>query len=94
MFNISDIGLNLSDLTSCINIIVLDSRELSREVLSQTLLVLTDIIKRREISVLLYPVSYAERELIPYEKIYTMWIMNLQYTDSYFKFIDRLLKFT
>jgi hypothetical protein len=94
MVNISDIGLNLSDLTSCINIIVFDSRDLSKEVLYQTLLVLTDIVKRREISVLLYPVAYAERELIPYEKIYTMWIMNLKYTDSYFKYIDRLLRFT
>ncbi|NNK86170.1 MAG: hypothetical protein HKO91_11535 [Desulfobacterales bacterium] len=94
MVNISDIGLNLSDLTSCINIIILDSMDLSREVLHKTLLVITEILKRQEISVLLYPVSYAEKELIPYEKIYTMWIMNLKYTDSYFKYIDRLLRFT
>lgn len=94
MVNISDIGLNLSDLTSCINIIILDSMDLSREVLHKTLLVITEILKRKEISVLLYPVSYAEKELIPYEKIYTMWIMNLKYTDSYFKYIDRLLRFT
>jgi len=93
MVNISDIGLNLSDLTSCINVIILDSSDLPRGVLHKTLLVLTEKMKRKEISVLLYPVSYAEKELISYEKIYTMWIMNLQYTDNYFKYIDRLLRF-
>ncbi|MBW2606564.1 MAG: PilZ domain-containing protein [Deltaproteobacteria bacterium] len=93
MVNISDIGLNLSDLTRCIKVIILDSSDLSREVLHKTLLLLTDIMKQKEISVLLYPASYAEKELISYEKLYTMWIINLQYTDSYFKFIDRLLRF-
>ena len=94
MVNISDIGLNMSDLTSCIKVIILDSNDLSREVLHKTLLLLTEIMKRKEISVLLYPVSYAEKELISYEKIYTMWILDMQYIDSYFRFIKRLLRFT
>jgi hypothetical protein len=93
MVNISDIGLNLSDLTSCIKFIILDSSDLPREVLRETFLLLTEKMKRKEMPVLLYPVSYAEKELMSYEKLYTMWIMNLQYTDSYFKYIDRLLRF-
>ena len=92
--NISDIGLNLSDLTSCIKFIILDSSDLPREVLHETFLLLTETMKRKEIPVLLYPVSYAEKNLMSYEKLYTMWIMNLQYTDSYFRYIDRLLRFT
>jgi len=94
MANISDIGLNLSELTSCIKVIILDSSDLSREVLNKTLLLLTEIMKRKEISVLLYPVSYAEKELVSYEKIYRMWILDMQYIDNYFRFIKRLLRFT
>lgn len=94
MVNISDIGLNLSDLTSCIKFIILDSSDLPREVLHETFLLLTETMKRKEIPVLLYPVSYAEKNLMSYEKLYTMWIMNLQYTDNYFRYIDRLLRFT
>jgi len=93
MVNISDIGLNLSDLTSCIKFIILDSRDLPREVLHETFLLLTETMKRKEIPVLLYPASYAEKNLMSYEQLYTMWIMNLQYTDSYFKYINRLLRF-
>jgi len=94
MANISDIGLNLSDLTSCIKVIILDSSDLSREVLHKTLLLLTEIMRRKEISVLLYPVSYAEKELISYKKIYRMWIINPKYIDNYFRSIKRLFKFT
>ena len=91
--NISDIGLNLSDLTNCVKVIILDSRDLAREVLHKTLSLLSEIIKRKEISVLLYPVSYADKELVSYEKIYTMWTINMRYLDSYLKFVNRLLKF-
>ena len=92
--NISDIGLNLSDLTNCIKVIVLDSKDLSGEVLHNAVFLLSEVIKQKEISVLLYPVSYAEKELIPYEKIYTLWAINMQYLDSYLKFVNRLLRFT
>jgi len=94
MVNISDIGLNLSDLTSCIKFIILDSSDLPREVLHETFLLLSEMMQRKEMPILLYPASYAEKELISYEKLYTMWIINLQYTDSYFRYIDRLLRFT
>jgi len=93
MVNISEIGLNLSDLTSCIKVIILDSNDLSRDILHKTLLPLTEIMKRKEISVLLYPVGYVQKESISYEKIYTMCIIKLQDTDSYFKYVDRLLRF-
>jgi hypothetical protein len=92
MVNISDIGLNLSDLINCIHVIVLDPEDLSKNVLYFILSNICNKLNQHDIPVLLYPVDYADSVKIPYEKQYTLWAMNLQYLDPYFKFIKRLLR--
>jgi hypothetical protein len=92
VLNISDVGLNLSDLTNCIHVFVLDAGGLSKDILYSTLSRLYKIFDQHEIPVLLYPVDYGDRAKIPYEKQYTQWVLNLQYLDPYFRFIKRLLR--
>ena len=43
--------------------------------------------------VLLYPTSYIENESISYEKLYTLWVLNLQNLDDYFRYLTRLLRY-
>jgi len=90
--NISDVGLNLADLTSNIKIIVVDSSELTKDILYLTLSQLSKKFEQDEIPVLVYPVSYVEKNSIPYEKLYNLWTLNMQYTDHYFKYLDELIK--
>lgn len=90
--NISDVGLNLSDLTNCINFIVLDSEDLPREVLFLALSKMSTTYEQSELPVQIYPVSYADSHEIEYEKEYALWVLNLQYFDSYLKFTSRLLR--
>lgn len=90
MVNISDTGLNMSDLTNCIHIIVLESEDIPRDALYSSLFKLSNYYEQEEIPILLYPVSYAEGQSIPYDKVYNLWILNMQYTDQYFKFIEDL----
>jgi len=90
--NISDVGLNLADLTSNIKIIVVDSSELTKDILYLTLSQLSKKFEQDEIPVLVYPVSYVEKNSIPYEKLYNLWTLNMQYTDNYFKYLDELIK--
>ncbi len=92
MVNISDIGLNLSDLTSSIKIVVVDSNELSKDILYLALSDLSKKYEQDEIPVLLYPVDYAENSYIPYEKLYNLWALNLQYLDHYFRYLNRLFR--
>jgi hypothetical protein len=92
MVNISDIGLNLADLTNCIKVIVIDSDDLPSEIFHLIFSKLSTEYEQNEIPVLLYPVSYAENYSIPYEKLYHLWVLNMQYTDHYFKYINRLLR--
>lgn len=91
MVNISDFGLNMSNLTNCVHIIVLDSDDLPRNVLYSTLSRLSRYYDENEITVLLYPLSYAETRSIPYEKIYNLWVINTQYGDHYLKYMGNLL---
>jgi len=93
MVDISDIGLNLSDLTNSIKIIVIDPDDLSRKTLNGMLSLLVDKTNQGNVPILLFPAAYAKHKDIPYEKIYNIWVLKTQASDYYFKYIDRLLRF-
>ena len=90
--NISDVGLNMSDLTNCIKVFVLDSNGLSKDILYSTISSLSVKFEQNEIPVLIYPVSFAETQSVPYEKLYQMWVLNTQYGDQYFRCLKGLFK--
>ncbi len=90
MVNVSDIGLNMSNLTNCIHVIILDAKDLPINTIYICLSMLSKYYEQDEIPVLLYPISYAQSQSVPYEKIHTLWILNTQYTDQYFKYMDNL----
>ena len=92
MVVISDVGLNLSDLTNCIKIFVVDEEDFPREMLQLLLSCLTLKFNKDDVPVLVYPTSYADTNLIPYDKIYNMWVLNLLYSDDYMKFIEKILR--
>ncbi len=92
MVNVSDPGLNLSNFTSCTKVIVLDGEDLPGGILSAALARVSATYEENGMPVLLYPVHYAERTGIPYEKIYTMWTLNLRYLDHYFRFCAELFR--
>lgn len=90
MLNVSDIGLNMSDLTNCIHVIVLDPDDFPYETLYSSLHMLSEYYEQDEIPTLLYPVSYAVDQCIPYDKTYNLWVLNLEYLDPYFRYIETL----
>lgn len=89
--NLSDMGLNMSDLTNCFKIIVLDSEGLNRDLLYLLLSMLSVKFKLGRCPVLMYPYSFAETINIPIEKEYVLWILNLQYLDSYFEYCENII---
>jgi len=94
MINISDIGLNLADLTSTVQVMVVDSDDFTKEIFHLMVSELSKKIEQNEIPVLVYPVEYAENHSIPYEKLYNLWVLNMQYTDHYFRHLKGLFKGT
>ncbi|PTL35344.1 pilus assembly protein PilZ [Candidatus Methylomirabilis limnetica] len=89
--NVSDIGLNLSNLTNCFHVIILDAKDLPVNIIYICLSMLSKYYEQQdEIPVLLYPVSYAQSHSVAYEKIHTLWMLNTQYGDQYFKYMENL----
>ena len=91
MVNISDIGLNMSNITNCMHVIILDGDGLEPTLLAAVLARLSGRYEEEDIPVLLYPVAYADRNSLPYEKTYNLWVLNMEYTDHYFGYLDKLL---
>ncbi len=93
LVNISDVGLNLSDITNCVKVFVTDSAEVSADILNTAILNVADITKKNDFPVLIYPAAFADEQQIAYDKIYNLWVCSLQYSDAYFQYLERLLRF-
>ncbi len=93
MANHSDVGLNLSDITSCVKVFVIDSDDFDAGMLNSAIARVAEITDKTNFPTLLYPTAYADEQEIEYEKIYNLWAVSLQHTDEYFRYLDRLLRF-
>jgi hypothetical protein len=91
--NLTDLGLNLSDLTNCVKIMVIDAKALTANILNAAMDTLAAKCNKASMPALLYPAAYAEEQDIAYEKHYHLWALSLQFSDPYFKYINRLLRF-
>ncbi len=92
LVSLSDIGLNMSSLTNCIKVIVLDPQDLPRQTLNQMLSFLLDSFNQQEMPVLLYPQSYAAHVGITSDKTYNLWVLNCHNLDPYFQFCERFTR--
>jgi hypothetical protein len=93
LVNTSNVGLNLSDITSCVKAFVTDSEELDAQILRDAISIVAELTGKTDFPALLYPVAYADQQQIEYEKIYNLWICSMQYLDEYFRYLKRLLRF-
>jgi hypothetical protein len=93
MVDIADMGLNMSDLTNSAKIIILKHEGLSHTVIQGSLLEIFGKFNLDEMPVLAYPAQSAKELNLPFDKIYNLWILNMNHTDDYFRYLKRLLKF-
>ena len=93
LVNQSDVGLNLSDITNCIKVFVTDPQEFTTEIYHSAISKLSQITGKKDFPTLIYPSAFADGRDIAYEKIYNLWIVSLQHTDAYFRYLKRLVRF-
>ncbi len=89
--NISDKYLNMSDLTNSFKVMVVDNKKVSKEILLTAISILCIKYNLKGIPVLLYPQKFCEENQLEFEKIYNLWILNMQYLDKYFEFCDKFV---
>ncbi len=92
MANQSDLGLNMADLTSCIQVFVIDSDQLDPVVLRRALARIGAMFPYAPVPVMIFPAPAAAALGFAAEKQYTAWVLNLEHTDRYFDYISRLLR--
>jgi hypothetical protein len=83
-------GLNLSELTNCLSVFVLESDDFPFDIFLRSLSQMSRYDERRMIPILLYPFEYAERYALAYERIYDLWVFVIENSDAYFKYMNKL----
>ena len=91
LVNCTDAGFNMADLTNCVTLIVLDP-DLPRELAEIALERVSGHYQGGEMPVLSYPLSYVERNAIPFDKVYLLWILDLGHSDDYFQYCEGLFR--
>ena len=93
--NISDIGMNLSDLTNCIKIFILEPKDLPLKEFSAALNEICGIYETNNIPIMIYPSIYAENNSISKSKTYNLWVLDVQNIgDIYYNHLEKLLRFS
>jgi hypothetical protein len=93
MVNISDIGLNLSDLMNCIHIFILEPHNFPNDILHAALSEISSYYANDNIPVLIFPSSYTDNNSISINKIYNFWVLDVhKIGDRYFRYLDKLLR--
>lgn len=82
---VSDLGLNLSNLTSCMHVLVLEPERLEPNALFAALDTLRGQYYDETPPILVYPEDYLDRYSVPYEKKYRLWVLDTAFSDGYFK---------
>jgi hypothetical protein len=93
MISLSDLGLNMSDLTNCITVFILNRSGLNADIIHCVCANLARQFNQTYLPVLLHPAADAAALNITAEKEYIFWALNTNYGDDYFRYIKRLTKF-
>jgi len=93
LVNQSDLGLNLSDITNCVKVFVTDSQEFSADIFQAAISKIAKITGKKNFPALIYPATFADERDIACDKSYNLWICSLQYSDAYFRYLKRLVRF-
>ena len=92
MVCVTELGLNLSDLTNSIHVFVMDSGRLPSQVLYSAISRLSSHYAHDNLSVLIFPKNYTESNNLPYNKTYDFWVLDVdKSSDEYFKHVGRIL---
>ncbi|PKN63177.1 MAG: hypothetical protein CVU57_20565 [Deltaproteobacteria bacterium HGW-Deltaproteobacteria-15] len=87
--NHSDLGFNLSELLNGMTVLVADQEGLPWNVLSTAISILGGRYRTDKVPVLSFPVDYVKERGIPYEKLYQLWILNVQYGNEYLEYMQK-----
>ena len=93
LLNLADFGLNLSDLTNCLHLFLLDTEGLDENILNTAVDALLERFGQPRMPVLAYPGDWADAVGYNGEKTYRLWIYDSDYIDEYFSYCRWILRY-
>jgi hypothetical protein len=94
MANHADLGLNMSDLTNSVTLMVVNANPLTKDLLLAATDQVASLYEQQEVPILLFPQQTASQLEIDSEKSYCLWVYHTQNLDPYFRHLKRFLKFS
>lgn len=92
--NVSETGLNLSDLTTCLQAIITDPEGLDPDIFMRSLHLASQLAGLEEMVALVSPPTYPQKHDLPIDKTYILWIVNTSGADqAYLKYLGRLTRY-
>ncbi len=90
----SNMGTNLSELLNNIKIIVMDEENMPWGVLETAVEQMGHVYAREKIPIMVYPLEYAQRAGVEFDKRYNLWIINSRFGDEYIDYMRQQLRFS
>jgi len=89
----TDTGMNMSELTNNIKVIVVQPDNLPIKILESGINEIVKLYFEKSAHLLLFPDTYADKNSMVYEKKYNMWILNVEDSDGFYKYLKKMLRF-
>jgi hypothetical protein len=92
--SVSDLGLNLSDLTHCVQAIILDPEGFTPDIFIASVQLSARSVSMEDVVVLVYPEAYPTENSLPVEKAYNLWTFHVPGAgQDYLKYLSRLTRY-
>jgi len=92
--SVSDLGLNLSDLTHCVQVIILDQEGFAPDIFITSVQLAACSVGMEDVVALVYPEPYPRENSLPVEKTYHLWTFHASGAgQAYLKYLSRLTRY-
>jgi len=92
--SVSDLGLNLSDLTHCVHAIILDQEDVAPDIFVTAVQLAARSMGMENVVALVYPEPYARENSLPVEKTYHLWTFHVSGAgQAYLKYLSHLTRY-
>ena len=90
--NITDVGMNLSELSNAVHIYIVDGAGFGKKDLRLMMSLIAVKFNLKHYPAMVYPAEFLEKVEIPAEKIYNLMTVNLAHWDDYMRYTTEFLK--
>jgi hypothetical protein len=86
----TNMGLNLSELTNSVTMLILDDQPLPFDVFLKVLSWLGSHYPIQQMPIMVLPADYLQNNNFPYDRMYNLWVLNSKMADLYAQYVQKV----